>query len=91
VTGGLIQSVPMTLIIMALSWIFEGRRPFLQEFVQDFPVVLVVCLTMSVLAPALNRQASAAQEAAALLQSVPTPPRFLDRLPLKLRAPRSGP
>lgn len=85
IVGGLFQSVPMTLIIMALGWIFEGPHPFLQAFVQNFPVVLVVCLTMSVLAPALNRQANAAREAAALLQAVPTPPRFLERLPLKLR------
>lgn len=83
--GGLIQSVPMTLVIMGLSWILGGRAPFLDGFIEDYPVVLVVCLTMSVLAPALNRQAVVAQEAAALLQAAPAPVRFLERLPLKLR------
>jgi len=83
--GGLIQSFPMTLVIMALGWIFGARLPFLQGFAQDYPLVLVVCLTMSMVAPALNHQAKAAREAATRLQNTPTLPRFLDRLPLKLR------
>lgn len=84
-TGGLLQSPVMTLVIMGLAWILDGQPPPWQSFFQDYPVVLVVCLTMSVLAPALNRQASVAKDAEALLNSTPTPPRFLERLPLKLR------
>ena len=83
--AGLIQSIPMTLVVMALAWVFGDRVFLSQEFLQDYPVVLVVCLTMSVVAPALNRQAKVAQEAHKLLQTTPTPPRFLERLPLKLR------
>ena len=81
--GGLIQSVPMTGVIMGMAWTTHSRLSFSQDFLQDFPVVLVVCLTMSVIAPVLNHQAKAAK--AAQSGPEPAPPRFLDRLPLKLR------
>jgi len=84
--GGLIQSLPMTGVIVGMDWMTQGRLSFTRDFLQDYPVVLVVCLTMSVIAPALNHQAKAAKAAKTdqtLLE--PAPLRFLERLPLKLR------
>ena len=73
----------MTGVIVGMDWMTQGRLSFTRDFLQDFPVVLVVCLTMSVIAPVLNHQAKAAK--AAQSGPEPAPPRFLDRLPLKLR------
>ncbi len=83
--GGLLQSVPMTLVIMTMSWISDGKISMSGEFLETYPLVLLVCLTMSVLAPALNHQAKLVQLARIVLQAKPTAPRFLDRLPMKLR------
>ena len=76
-TGG-VMILPMSLIVLAVVSIGAGRLAPLSALPDILWETAVICFGMSALAATMSRRAETAAAA-------PAPPKFLDRLPLKLR------
>lgn len=80
--SGLLMSFPMTVVIWAMGWALPGGGAPLRHLPGYYPTTVVTCVLMTLLAVGLHRQAYYARLAVA---QPPAPPKFLERLPLKLR------
>lgn len=75
---GLLMVVPMTAMVWVGSTIVDGRQPPPSAFLTILWDVLLVCVGSSILGVLVNRRVQ-------VTEASPTPPKFLERLPLKLR------
>ena len=75
---GAVMIPPMSLIVLAVVSLGAGRLAPLSALPDILWETAVICLGMSALAATMSRRAEAAAAA-------PAPPKFLERLPLKLR------
>jgi hypothetical protein len=76
---GLMMAPPMCLIVLAVATVSNGHIPPPGALPDILWETVVVCVAMSFLSVLVSRRAAAAQPAAA------GPPKFLERIPLKLR------
>ena len=78
--SGLLMTPPMTLVVWGGTWVIGRGEP-----VRDLPIYafnsLIMCLVMTAVAAALNRTRKVVEVAGPSA----APPKFLERLPLKLR------
>ncbi len=72
-------AIPIALFVLALNWLFAGEAPSLRRVVPLSITVFFVALTMSAVFMLLARARGRETKAG------PAPPRFLERLPAKLR------
>jgi hypothetical protein len=78
---GLIMSPPMSVVVWTISSIADGRPVPASALPELLWEVAVICVGTSMLAVRLGRREGEATAQAA----PPAPPKFLERLPLKLR------
>jgi hypothetical protein len=75
---GLGMFTPMALVVLAGVVVINGHAPPARDVPQILWQTALICIAMSYLAVLLNRRTIVVAEA-------PAPPKFLERLPLKLR------
>ena len=83
ILGGVMMAAPMGLIVWAGNFLVEPEDAQLAYLPGYVAVSLVVSVAMSLMGVAIGHGAAARREAGAAAQQAP--PKFLERLPLKLR------
>jgi hypothetical protein len=79
---GMVMAGPMCAVVWLVETVTEGHAPPLSALPGTLWTVAIISIGASCVAVLLNRRAAAA---VALAAAAPAPPKFLERLPLKLR------
>jgi len=83
--GGVLLSFPMTIAAWAMQWMIPGEGDPIRMLPHYYPTTLVISVVMTLVAVGLHRQAARTQPIYVQAPAAPAPPRFLERLPPKLR------